>query len=113
MTEASKSELRKCLFREAMSAEESNTDSENSIDEASSDDECADGRSKPPQKKIVVRPLSWRSDKYTEILRKLDRKSRRRASPASKAMEKHRFEGPVVVCEPPEGTFDWMIKEQS
>ena len=97
-----------------MSAEESNTDSDTSNDEVSSDEDVADNQRKPRQKKkIFVRPLSWRSDKLNEILQRLDRKSRRRASPTSKAMERHRFEGPVLTCEPPEGAFDWMVKEQN
>ena len=98
-----------------MSAEESNTDSDNSNDEVSSEEDVADDKQRKPsqKKKIFVRPPSWRSDKYNNILHKLDRKSRRRASPTSKAMERHRFEGPVITCEPPECAFNWMVKEHN
>ena len=58
-----------------MSAEESNTDSDNSNDEVSSEEDVADDKQRKPsqKKKIFVRPPSWRSDKYNNILHKLDR----------------------------------------
>ena len=116
MTEASKKEVRKCLIREAISAGESATDSDHSDQDTSSDKENRDDQPRRPRlihqkRRIFVKPLSWRSHKYTEMLQKLDRKSKRRASPTSKAMERHRHEGATINCEPPEGAFDWMIKQ--
>ena len=91
-----------------MSPEESETDSENGAEDSEEDEERQESGSK---KKIVVRSLSWRSKKFSDVLASLDRKWNRRASVKSKAMARPRHAGQMLECNPPEGFSNWMIQE--
>lgn len=105
LTEAAKQEVRKCLIPECMSPEESETESEPSNDEESEEEE---GETRQKKKKIVVRPLSWRSQRFNDYLASFDRKHNRRKSSKSTMMTKERTQGQVIVCDPPHGIPNWM-----
>ena len=92
-----------------MSPEHSETESvgeENKSD--SQDDDNIGDSEQSKRKKIVKRPLSWRSQVFTDHLASLDRKWARRANVRSKAMAKVRHEGNFILCEPPEEIPAWM-----
>ena len=99
ITAVFKGELKKGLTLECMSPEHSKTAKTTIIVVIPS---------KAKEKKIVKRPLSWRSQAFTDHLESLDRKWARRANVRSKAMAKVRHEGNFILCEPPEEIPAWM-----
>jgi hypothetical protein len=111
LNEASKQDLRKGLVIECMSPEESETDSENGGEVSDEDDVNDEQQLRVTNKKIVVRPLSWRSKKFTDVLESLDRKWNRRASTKSRAMARPRHAGQPVRSNPPEGISSWMMEQ--
>ena len=90
-----------------MSPENSETESEQEGDECNSDDEVESTKSR----RIVKRPLSWRSRSFNDHLDSLDRKWDRRSTARSKAMSKIRQIGGMLQCEPPEGLPNWMKRQ--
>jgi hypothetical protein len=109
LNEASKQDLKRGLIAECTSAEESMTEAEDEREESSDDDNIQE-RERTKKKKLVVRPLSWRSPKFSEALASLDRKWNRHASEKSKTMAKPRCQGQVVECHPPEGISNWITQ---
>jgi hypothetical protein len=92
-----------------MSPENSETEAERAENDTNdSDSEDDENNEQGQRKKIVRRPLSWRSRSFTDHLASLDRKWGRRATVRSKAMAKVRHQGNILLCEPPEGIPDWM-----
>ncbi|CAB4013408.1 Hypothetical predicted protein, partial [Paramuricea clavata] len=106
LNDASRQELKKGLIPECMSPEESETDEASDAESGSDEEERQEPRRKT--KKIYVRPLSWRSKRFSEFLASLDRKAQRRRSDKSTMMTMKRQEGQVIVCDPPSGIPNWM-----
>ena len=79
-------------------------ESESSNEEASEEEE---GKTRQ-KKKIVARPLSWRSQQFTDYLASFDRKHNRRKSSKSTMMTKERIQGQAMMCDPPHGIPNWM-----
>jgi hypothetical protein len=106
LNDASRQELKKGLIPECMSPEESETDEDSDAESGSDEEERQEPRRKT--KKIYVRPLSWRSKRFSDSLASLDRKAQRRRSDKSTMMTMKRQEGQVMVCDPPSGIPNWM-----
>ena len=88
-----------------MSPEESITESESSNNEGSKEEE---GETRQKKKKIVVRLLSWRSQRFANYLTSFDRKHNRRKSSKSTMMTKERVQGQDMMCDLPNGIPNWM-----
>lgn len=89
---------------------------ENSEDELAEENESDSDEeervSLPARKKsvIVVSPLAWRSERFTDILQSLDRKWLRRSTERSRTMMKKKRIGPELDQPAPEGIPLWMRK---
>ena len=105
--EADKVEIRKGLKRCCMSPEQSVEEEDDGSDDSESDeDERHTGKSKV----IRVRPLSWRSDRFTNILKSLDRKYLRKISERARSMIQTRKEGETLEGDAPVDAPAWMVK---
>ena len=112
VNETYKEELKKGLTLECMSPEYSETESEQDDEEESSQDENeVNSHHIQEKRRIVRRPLSWRSWAFNDHLASLDRKWSRRATVRSKAMAKERQEGGTLQCEPPDWLPSWMKRQ--
>ena len=104
---ADKVEIRKGLKRCCMSPEQSEEEEDEGSDDSESDeDERHTGKSKV----IRVRPLSWRSDRFTNILKSLDRKYLRKISERARSMIQTRKEGETLEGDAPVDVPAWMVK---
>ena len=90
-----------------MSPEHSATETE---EPHSSDSDSDDEGERQTKKVIRVRPLSWRSDRFKNIIESLDRKYLRRASEKARSLMKDRLLGEPMVTEAPEQLPQWMVK---
>ena len=104
LTEVAKQEIKQGLIPECMSPEESVTESEAESDENSEGEQ----ETTTKKKKIVVRPLSWRSQRFNEYIASLDRKANRRKSSKATTMTRPGVEGDALLCDPPEGIQNCM-----
>ena len=100
--------MKPAMVPEAMSPEISEDEEHPGPETEYSDIE--DAPQEEPQKKIVVRPLSWRSDRLMNMLYSLDRKWLRRCTPQSRRMQKKRHAGAVLSQEAPEAMPNWMLR---
>ena len=89
-----------------MSPEVSEDESED--DEGSSSDQEQSSRKK---KVIKVRPLSWRSERFLNLLQSLDRKFQRKISDRARSMIIDRRVGDTVVQQAPANIPVWMVKD--
>ena len=107
LNENCKKEATAGLRGDCMSPENSESERENDAVDSSDEED----QSTTTKRKIVVRPLPWRSDKYNELMNTLDRKWFRRSSEKSRGMMKPRFKGaPLRNSEPPADIPAWIRK---
>jgi hypothetical protein len=104
--ENEKTEFRKGMELCCMSPEESEEEENDSNSSETDEDE------QPRPKNIIirVRPLSWRSERFTNLLSSLDRKHSRKISERARAMTKKRANGNVLEQRAPDTVPAWMVK---
>ena len=99
--EAEKGEIRRGLVQEAMSPEISEEEDAEHDDSGSDNEDVG-------EKKIVTRPLSWRSERFTNILNSLDRKWLRKCSAKARSLVKKRYVGATLTKQVPDDMPNWM-----
>ena len=102
---AEKVDIRQGLIKEAMSPEASEEDTVEDNDNSASENE---NDSPQDRRKIVTRPLSWRSERFTCLLNSLDRKWIRKCSAKARSMMKKRYVGAPVAKQAPDHIPNWM-----
>ena len=105
--EADKAEYRNGMQMTCMSPEESEEEEEEEEEEENSSDSDEE---QPRQKVLKVHPLSWRSERFMNLLNSLDRKHNRKMSVRARAMMKKRKTGETIVRQAPENVPAWMVK---
>ena len=107
--EAEKEEINKGLLLESMSPEQSEEERDNNDDDDKATSESEESGQRPVRKVLVVRPLVWRSEKFTNILQSLDRKYMRKQSGKARLMMIIRKPGRNVDTPGPENLPNWMV----
>lgn len=102
MTEDLKTKTTEILKVDYMSSEDS--------DSISSGDELATAEARRPRK-LLCRPLPWRSEEATAVLRSLDRKYGRRQTAQGRQMTAERVEGARSERPRPDDMPEWAIED--
>ncbi|CAB4022630.1 Hypothetical predicted protein, partial [Paramuricea clavata] len=104
--EDEKEEIRCGMSLASMSPEHSEDDERPATqDNASSSDSEEAGQ--VAKKIIKIKRLSWRSDRFSNILDSLDNKHLRKVTEKSRSMMKERIFGETITVEAPENIPDW------
>ena len=105
---AEKVDIRQGLIKEAMSPEASEEDTVEDNDNSASENE---NDSPQDRRKIVTRPLSWRSERFASLLNSLDRKWIRKCSPKARSMMKKRYVCAPVAKQAPHHKLDAPLND--
>ena len=98
MNKETKERAREIMKVDYISSEESTTSSGDELEEGS-------GR------KLVCRPLPWRSEEATGLMKALDRKYQRRQTLQGQAMTCERIEGASSSRPQPAAVPEWAIED--
>ena len=102
LPEAEEVEIRQGLVQEAMSPEISEEE------DAEHDDLCSENED-VGVKKIFRRPLSWRNERFTNILNSLDRKWLQKCSAKARSLVKKRYVGACTLTKQVQDDMpNWM-----
>jgi hypothetical protein len=107
--EAVKAEIRNGLNINCMSPEQSEEEDGGESQQSDSDSD-EEGQESNKRKVIKVRALSWRSERFTNILSSLDRKYLRKISERARSMMQERRAGETLVRHAPDDVPAWMVK---
>ena len=99
--EVEKVEIRRGLVQEAMSPEISDEKDAEHDDPGSENEDLG-------EQIIVTRPLSWRSEWFTNILNSLNRKWLRKCSAKARSLVKKRYVGATLTKQVPDDMPNWM-----
>ena len=105
--QAVKAEIRNGLNINCMSPEQSEEEDGGESQQSDSDE---DGQESNKRKVIKVRALSWRSERFTNILSSLDRKYLRKIFERARSMMQERRAGETLVRHAPDDLPAWMVK---
>lgn len=92
-----------------MSPEHSEEEDEE-LPSSRSDSESEEEDNEKKRKIIKVAPLSWRSERFTNLLNSLDRKYLRKISEKARSMIKERRTDKTIIREAPDSVPAWMVK---